>query len=406
MKFPFYIAKRYLFSKKSRNVINIITGISMITICIVTAALIILLSAFNGLEKTVISLFTSFDPDIKITAVEGKSFELSDSVFTEISNIPELKYLSKTIEESALLTANEKQHIGLVKGVDSVFLKMVRLDTMLIEGSAVLEDENSYYAILGEGVASNLAINIYAPGQIITAYYPKRGKVNLFDPFRKTSLSPSGIFYLQQEYNYKYVLVPLAVAETLFDYDNQFTALEVQVQDKKSISKVQKQLKTILGPDFYVKNQFQQHELMYKVMKAEKLAVFLIVTFVLIIASFNIIGALTMLVVEKRKDVMVLWSMGADFNTIKRIFILEGTLASVIGAISGIVIGVAVVLLQLKFEWVKLGNFEGAMPYPVDLQIIDVFIAFFTVLIIGFIASWLRMKSIQFHKGDHHAFLK
>lgn len=380
--------------------------ISMITICIVTAALVILLSAFNGLEKTVVSLFSSFDPDLKITAVHGKSFEVSDSLLSELRAIPEVKYISKTIEESALLTSNEKQHIGLIKGVDSFFLQMVNIDTMLVEGRALLEDELNYYAIVGQGVASNLSINLETPGQFITAYYPKRGKVNLFDPFRKTTLTPSGVFFLQQEYNFKYVLVPFEVAEELIDYDGQCTALEIQVSDKKNISKVKKKLLQMVGENIKVQNQYEQHELMYKVMKAEKLAVFLIVTFVLIIASFNIIGALTMLVVEKRKDVMVLWSMGADFKTIQRIFILEGTLASIMGAVAGIIIGVITVLLQMKFKWVKLGNFEGAMPYPVDLQIIDVFIAFFTVLTIGFVASWLRMKSIHFHKDEYQTFLK
>ncbi len=378
----------------------------MITICIVTAALIILLSAFNGLEKTVVSLFSSFDPDLKVTAAAGKSFEASDSLISELQAISSIKYISKTIEESALLTSKEKQHIGLIKGVDSVFLKMVRIDTMLVEGRPILEDESNYYAIVGEGVASNLSINLETPGQFITAYYPKRGKINLFDPFRKITLTPSAVFFLQQEYNFKYVLVPLSVAEELIDYENQYTALEIQATDKKYIANIQKKVEQILGPHFVVKNQYQQHELMYKVMKAEKLAVFLIVTFVLVIASFNIIGALTMLVVEKRKDVMVLWSMGADFKTIKRIFILEGTLASMIGALAGILIGVFIVFLQMQFKWVKLGNFEGAMPYPVDLQTIDVFIAFFTVLSIGFIASWLRMKSINFQKDEHQTFLK
>lgn len=405
MRFTLFIALRYLFSKKTRNVINIITAISMITVCIVTASLVILLSAFNGLEGKIEEVFSAFDPDLKVQPLTGKTIPVTQEQLSATASLEGVEAFSRVVEESVLFVYNGQQYLGVLKGVDNTFPGMVRLDTIVRSGSPLIISGRSRYAVIGDEVATALGVNLNDPSHFLEVYYPKRGKMDLFNPFRESTIMPGGVFDLQQTFN-RHVIVPIAFAENLTGYDNEATSLEIALKPGAGEGKVKRELKKIWGGNITVKNRYEQQELMYKVLRSEKLAMFLIVTLILVIGSFNLISALTMLVVEKKKDIMVLWSLGATFRKVKSVYVLEGTLVALIGAVGGLVIGTLVTFAQQQFGFVKLGDSPEAPPYPVAMKAEDFLSVFFTVLAIGFIASWLRMKGIRLSRPDNYTLLK
>ena len=374
MNFPFFIAKRYLVSKKSHNVINIITKIAITGVAIGTMALIVLLSAFNGIEDLVISLFNSFDPDIKITVKEGKTFEPGTETFDAVKKLGGVVYYTEVIEESALLKYDDKQHLATIKGVSLDFMKMSRLDTMLIDGEFKLEGENNNFTVIGQGVAINLGINLSSFLNPIHIYVATREKSSTLNPekaFKNRLIYPSGIFSIQHDFDSKYIFVPIGFTRELLDYPTRVTAIEIGLEKSADIRKIQIQIQDLLGDYYDVKDRYQQHDLLYKIMKSEKWAVFLILTFILMIATFNVIGSLTMLIIDKKKDIKILWNMGADTLLIRKIFFIEGLLIAFVGAIIGLVAGLGICILQMEFGLIKIQGSFVMDTYPVELELMD-----------------------------------
>ena len=401
MKFPFYIARRYLFSKKTSNAINFITAISVIGVGVGTFALIVVLSAFNGLENLVVSLFNSFDPDLKITLVEGKTFDQNKISKSAVSKIEGVAYYTEVLEENALLEHQKQQYIAKIKGVSNEFIKMSGLDSMISEGELKLEQNNQSFAIVGQGIAYSLSINPYDHFNPLVIYMPKSGNIKRTDPknaFTRKTIHTAGVFSIQKDFDMEYVVVPIDFAKELIGKKDELSAVEIGLFANANTDIVQEKIKDLIGPEFIVKNRFQQHEFLYKIMKSEKLAVFLILTFILILATFNSVASVTMIIFDKQKDIGILSSMGAERNTIKSIFVTEGLLINLLGNISGITLGLLICYLQSTYGIIKFeGNFvTESIPVHVDWK--EVICIFGTVLLIGLLAAWVptrKIKSIQ-----------
>ena len=396
MKLSLYIAKRYLFAKKSRNAINIISAVSVAGVAVGTMALIIILSVFNGLETMVSAIFNTFDPDIKITAAEGKTFIADTSRLKLLAKVEGVSCYSLSLEENALLKYGDRQFIATIKGVDDNYAMVSNIDSSMFEGTFTLQSEKGRpYAIPGIGVAQYLGLRINFISQL-SIWLPKRtGSININaeDPFNKKFITPSGIFEVEKEYDSKYVYVPLEFARELIEVDEGVTSLEIKFTDRADPQTVQKNITKIFGKGFIVQNRYEQQEIFYKVMKSERLAIFLILTLILIIASFNIMGSLTMLIIEKERDIEILKSLGADNNLIRKIFIFEGWLISIIGAIAGIILGFAVCWVQQTYGLVKLNSESLIMDsYPVVMKIKDFIIVPVIVLLIGYWAAWYPVR--------------
>lgn len=396
MKLSFYIAKRYLFARKSRNAINIISGISVAGVSVGTMALIIILSVFNGLEGMVSTIFNTFDPEIKITAAEGKVFNPDQKKLTSLDSLVGIAAYSMTLEENALLRYEEKQYIAAVKGVDDNYPSVTGLDSSMVDGEFRLRSAGGRpEAVIGAGVANYLGLNInfIAPLQI---WVPRRtGSINLDpeDAFIKKFIAPSGVFQIEQDFDSKYVLIPIGFARDLLEYDTEVSSIEIKTDRSADPDEVKLSVKKIFGPDFNVQDRLEQQAVFYKVMRSERLAIFIILTLILLIASFNIIGSLTMLIIEKERDIEILKSLGADHTLIRRIFIFEGWLISIIGAITGLLLGFVICWLQQRFGFIKLNGETMIMKsYPVVLKLKDFITVPATVLLIGYWAAWYPVR--------------
>jgi len=396
VKLSLYIAKRYLFAKKSRNAINVISSISVAGVTVGTMALIIVLSVFNGLETLVHSIFNTFDPDLKITPAAGKTFIPDSSSLSLLSNVNGIACYSLCLEENALLKYDEKQYIATIKGVDENYAQVTGIDSSMWDGEFILKSEQGRsYAIPGIGIANYLGIrvNFVSP---LNIYVPKRSvstDLNPEDAFVRNFIFPSGIYQVEQEYDSKYVFIPIDFARELLQFDSEVTSLEIKFKDESRESSIQKDVTRIFGNGFIVRNKYQQQEIFYKVMKSERLAIFFILTLILIIASFSIIGSLTMLIIEKERDIEILRSLGADNNLIRKIFIFEGWLISIIGALAGIVLGFAICWIQMTFGIVRLQSDSLIMDaYPVVMKVKDFIIVPVTVLLIGYWAAWYPVR--------------
>jgi len=301
----FYIAKRYLLGKKSRNAIHIISGISVLGVATGTMALVIVLSVFNGFDKVVKSLFNSFDPDIKISAVEGKTFIPGKSVTNSLKELPGVSAVSEVLEENVLLLYGDKQHIATIKGVDDSFEEVSGLDSMIYDGEMKLKDTNRPYAVVGQGIAYSLRIGLSFIDPLFVYTIDRKAQINMAQPeesIRRDFIYPSGIFSIEQDFDSRYIIVPIEFARDLLSYQTEVSFLEVKLDPRYPAEKVQEEISLIMGAEYQVKNRQQQNELFYRVMKSEKWAIFLILTFILIIASFNIIGSLSMLIIDKKKE--------------------------------------------------------------------------------------------------------
>lgn len=405
MNLSLYIAKRYLVSKKSHNIINIISIISVVGVTVGTMALIIVLSVFNGFEGLVRSLFNTFDPDLKITLAEGKTFSPTELTEQEIKNIPGIIRYTEVLEETALLKYQNRQALVTVKGVDEDFEQLSGLDTMIIQGDLFLQNGNTNYMVLGYGVAQQLGANLNDYQNPISVFAPRRGSFSTAFPeqaFTSRSIFPSGIFSIQQDFDTRYVIAPLRFARNLFGYDQEVTSIEIgfdqSIRSDRAKTRIKEEVRQITGDRFQVKDRYEQQELLYKIMRSEKLAIYLILGFILFIATFNIIGTLSMLILDKKKDIAVLYSMGANETLIKRIFFTEGMLISLSGAIFGMLFGALVCWIQIQFGIVPLHAGGGSFiveAYPVDLQIRDFVYVFLLVLGIGLPAVWYPVKQIN-----------
>jgi len=370
--------------------------ISVIGVSLGTMALVIVLSVFNGFNGLISNLFGSFDPDLKILPVAGKTFIPNSPEFTQIKEMDQVLFYAEALEENALLKYGNRQRPAIVKGVSEEFSLMTGIDSMMPDGNFILEQGNREYAVFGYGVANNLGIglNFIDP---IKFYVPRRDVKlghNPMDAFRVDFLFPSGVFTIQEDFDSQYVLVPMAFARRLFDRKEAVSAIEIKLKNLDQSDQVQEHIQDLLGEDYVVKNRFQLHDVLFKMMQSEKTAIFFILAFILVIASFNIIGSLSMLIIDKQGDIETLISIGANKLLIQRIFLLEGWLISLLGAVIGTLMGVGVCLLQEKFGLIKLSGAENFIfsSYPVDIEFSDVAIVFTTVIIIGYLASRLPVR--------------
>jgi ABC-type lipoprotein release transport system permease subunit len=403
MNLSLRISFRYLFSKKSHNAINIISIISACGVCVGTIALVCVLSVYNGFESLIKDLFNQFDPDLKITLVEGKSFDISSSELQKVKSMDKVASFTKVLEENALIKYGEKQTPAIIKGVSDNYVNVNHIEDIMYRGTFKLKDKSYSYAVAGVGLASqlNMATNFIDP---ISIYAPKRTqRINMASPessFNQQYIYLSGIFSVKQaEYDDKYLIVPIEMAQQLFEYGpNMVTAVELKIAPNVNVDKVQKEIKTILGKNYNVKNRYEQQESFYRIMRVEKWISYLILSFILLIAIFNIIGSLSMLIIEKQSDITTLRNMGASNKQIKSIFLYEGWLISVMGAFVGIVIGAALCLAQEFFGFIKLHGGDNNFiinAYPVDLHMTDLLLIFITVITMGFLAVTYPVKFIK-----------
>lgn len=396
MKLSLYIAKRYLFAKKSRNAINVISSVSAAGVTVGTMALIIVLSVFNGLELLVTSIFNTFDPDLKITASEGKTF-IPDSVKLHLlSNVNGVSCYSLTVEENVLLKYGDRQYIATIKGVDDSYTRVADIDSAMWDGDFILRSENGRpYAVPGVGIAQYLGINVNFITPLFV-YVLKRSAESSLNPdeaYNRDYIFASGIYQIEQAYDSKYIYAPIEFASGLMENNSEISTVEIKFSTEANPAEVQKNVTKIFGDSFLVQNRYEQQELFYKVMKSERLAIFLILTLILLIASFNIIGSLTMLIIEKERDIEILRSLGADNTLIRKIFIFEGWLISIIGAAAGVLLGFLVCWLQQTFGIVGLPSESLIMDsYPVVMKMRDFFVVPVTVLLIGYWAAWYPVR--------------
>ncbi len=400
LSFSFRIARRYLFSKKSHNAINIISGISAAGVGVGAMALVCVLSVFNGFELLISDMFSSFDPDLKITLTQGKTFDDNSPGLSSVRKMKSVAFFTDVVEENALLRFRNKQMPATIKGVSDDFEKMTRIDSIMYDGKFVLNDGAFERAVPGVGVASTLGLGAHFIDPLYI-YAPKRtSKINLLRPensFNQLGTFVSGVFSVKQlQYDDHYVLVSINLARNLFEYEKtKVTSIELKLAKGVDHDKVQKQIQSLLGDRYQVKNRYEQQESFFKIMKIEKWFTYLILCFILLIASFNIIGSLSMLIIDKKGDIETLRNLGANNQLIKRIFLFEGWMISVVGAVSGIALGGLLCLLQQYFGILKLGTGYVVDAYPVKTNVTDLLLVFVTVLVMGFLAAYYPVRYIR-----------
>jgi len=398
LNFCFFIAKRYFFAKKSHNAINVISGISLAGVTVGTMALIIILSVFNGFDSLIRSLFNSFDPDIKLTLEEGKTFVPNDIILKKISQVNGVSCFAKVIEENALLQYGDKIYIATIKGVDENYKATSGVDSMIVDGSFTLQNKKEQFAVVGQGIAYYLQIGLKFINPLIVNI-PRKSATISMNPenlYNHNYIYPSGVFAIEADQDSKFVIVPIKFAQNLLDDTLSISALEIKLKKTADTKKVQLSIQDLVGRKYKLQNRYEQKQVFYRIMKYEKWAIFMILTFILMIASFNIIGSLSMLIIEKKKDIGTLNSLGADRQLIRRIFLFEGTMISIFGAILGLIIGICICLLQIKYGFVKLQGSGSFIinSYPVSIKATDILLIFVTVLLIGYIAAWYPVRYI------------
>ena len=397
MNLPFYIARRYLFSKKKHNAINIISGISVCGVALATLALVCTLSVFNGFQDMVAGFFTAFDPELKITIREGKVFEPQGAAFQEVRSLPEIGVWTETLEENAMVQYKDRQAMAIIKGVEDNFEELTSIDSLLYgAGEFILHDSIVDYGVLGVELISELGtgLQFVDPLQV---YAPKRNvRVNMANPsasFNRDYLFSPGVVFVvnQQKYDARYILTSLSFARNLFNYDTEVSAVELKLKPGADVTAVQRKIARILGDEFVVLDRYEQQADVFRIMEIEKFISYLFLTFILAIACFNVIGSLSMLILDKREDVETLRNLGADDRLIARIFLFEGRFISLFGALSGIVLGLLLCYIQQRFGIISLGGGNGSFivdAYPVSVHVTGVVLIFITVITVGFLSVW------------------
>jgi len=374
----------------------------MVGVAVGTMALIVVLSVFNGFDNLVQSLFNSFNPDLLVTVSEGKTFVPDQNLLKRLKQIDGVSDYAEVLEDKALLKYDERQTIATVKGVDKNFREISGVDSMIRQGEFILENETDYFTVIGQGIAYFLNISLDVRinyRQPITVYVPRRSKSISFNSDRAINrryITPIGIYSIEQDFDSKYILVPLEFSRDLFGYSREVSSLEIKLDNYSDYAEVQKEVQALFGNQFLVKNRFQQNQIFYQTMETEKWIIFLILIFILAVASFNVIGSLTMLVLEKKSDIGILAGMGADMSLIRKVFLTEGWLITVIGAFIGLITGLGICWLQIKYKIVGLPNSGSFVidSYPVDIQWNDVMIIMIAVLLIGYFAAWYPIRYV------------
>ncbi len=405
MNFPFFIARRYLFSKKSTHVINIISSISVIGVAVATMALVIVLSVFNGFHDLVATLFTSFDPQLKVVPMEGKTAPADDPILTEIRQLPQVDVATETVEDQALAVYQDRQTMVMIKGVDDNFSELSHINDILYgDGTFSLHAANLQYGTVGIRLAQTLGIGAQWDG-FLRIYAPKKeGQLvdlsNPGDGFVADSLNSPGVLFAvkQSKYDKNYIVTSIAFARNLFGQQGMLSDLELRLKPGSDLNAVKEQMQQIAGNKYKVLDRFEQQEDTFKIMSIEKLMAYIFLTFILVVACFNIIGSLSMLIIDKKNDVVTLRNLGANDKQITRIFLFEGRMIAVIGAVIGIGLGLLLCLLQQQYGFVRLGDSEGSFivdAYPVSVHYWDVAVIFVTVIAVGWLAVWYPVRSLS-----------
>lgn len=395
-----FIGLRYLFSPKKHHAINVISIISMIGIMVSSAALIIVLSVFNGMEGLVRSSFNSFNPDYQILPKEGKVFATDTFPMAELQKLKSVQEVFEVVSDMTLMTYNEKQLLVSVKGVSPDYLHSMGIDSLLIDGNATLQYSEGPAAVMGAIAAGNIQLNLHSPEQL-KVYYPKRLLKNLADPSKAFNIDyviPAGVFASYTEYDEKYVFVPLDFARSIMNYENEVTSIELKLRNPGNYAKIRTSIEKVLGGNYILKDKYQQEESLYKTMKSEKLMVFVILAFILVVAGFNMIGTLSMLIIEKKDDLSVLYAIGARKSLVRKIFLVQGGFISLLGGLAGLLIGLLVCFLQMKFHIVGLGDGSSGYLinyYPVQIEWLDFAFVLLTILIISLITSYIPVRYMK-----------
>ena len=397
MNFGLYVARRYLFSKKSTNAINVISGISVVGVAVATMALIVTLSVFNGFSDLVATLFTAFDPQLEVTPVVGKTAPADDPVLTEIRQLPQVEVATECVEDMALVTYHGRQAMVTVKGVEDNFDRLTHIREILYgDGTFELHAADLHYGILGIRLAEQLGTG-YRFDEPLQVYTPRReGQVDVTDPadgFVQDELYSPGVLFsvMQAKYDKNYVLTSIGFARRIFDQQGMLSSLELRLKPGSDFEAVKRDIQRIAGDKYTVKDRYEQQDDTFRIMKIEKFIAYIFLTFILVVACFNIIGSLSMLIIDKREDVVTLRNLGASDKQITQIFLFEGRMISALGAVIGLVIGLLLCWIQQTFGVIALGSSAGSFivdAYPVSVHLWDVVLVFVTVLAVGFLSVW------------------
>jgi len=401
VNFPFFIARRYLFSKKSTHAINVISGISVIGVAVATMALVVTLSVFNGFHDLVASFFTSFDPQMKVVPLKGKTVATDDPILTQIRELPQVEVATECVEDQALAIYRGRQAMVMVKGVDDNFDQLTRINEILVgDGEFSLHAADMDYGILGIRLAE-LLMTGYTYEHPLKIYAPRReGQLDMTNPtdaFEEDELySPGVLFNVKQaKYDRNYIITSISFARRIFGQQGMLSSLELRLKPGSDFEDVKAEIKRLCGDRFAVKDRFEQQDDTFRIMKIEKFIAYIFLTFILMVACFNIIGSLSMLIIDKKDDVVTLRNLGASDKQIVRIFLFEGRLISAIGAVVGILFGLLLCWLQQQFGIVALGSTSGSFvvsAYPVSVHPEDIVVIFITVLVVGFLAVWYPVR--------------
>lgn len=397
MNWTFFFAHRYLFSRRSHNAINIISGISAVGIAVATMALVCTLSVFNGFQDLVAGLFTAFDPQLRVTLAEGRTIDANDEALLRLEQMPQIEVLTPVLEDQALIVQDGKQTVVTIKGVADNYVHQANLEDLLYgDGTFFLQANGQEYGVLGIQVTSRLGLGATFE-EPLQVYAPRRGeRVNMANPlssFNHAELHSPGVVFMvsQAEYDAHYILTSLDFARQLFDQEGRVSAMEIRLREGEDVDRAKKEIRKVLGPSFLVQDRYEQQEDVFRIMRVEKLISYLFLTFILLVACFNIIGSLSMLMIDKKADVQTLRSLGADNEDICRIFMYEGRLISLLGALAGIVLGLFLCWLQQTFGLVSMGDQSGTFiveAYPVSVHFGDMLLILVTVVAVGWISVW------------------
>ncbi len=401
MNFPFYIARRYLFSKKSTNAINVISGISVVGVAVATMALVVTLSVFNGFHDLVASLFTAFDPQLEVRPATGKTIAADDPVLTEIKQLEAVEVATECVEDQALAIYHGRQAMVTVKGVEDNFDSLTHIREILLgDGEFELHAADMHYGIPGIRLAEMLGTG-YRYDEPMQIFAPRReGQLDMTDPesgFERDELYSPGVLFsvMQAKYDKGYILTSIGFARRIFDQQGMVSSLELRLKPGSDFEAVKKNIKKLAGDRFTVKDRFEQQDDTFKIMKIEKFIAYIFLTFILMVACFNIIGSISMLIIDKKDDVVTLRNLGASDRQITQIFLFEGRMISAIGAVIGILLGLLLCWIQQTFEVIKLGSQAGSFivpAYPVSVHPWDVVLVLVTVMAVGFLAVWYPVR--------------
>lgn len=403
MNLSLYIAKRYIFSRKRHQVINIISGVAVAGVALATVAMVCTLSVFNGFQGVVAKQFTAMDPDVKVTVAQGKSFDKNSGAVAQVAALPSVSAVSFSVEDVAMVQYGGRQVMATIKGVDESFCRMSGIGDILYgNGELVLYDGINSYAIMGAELMQQLNCGVYFTTPLEVFAPNRKGKVNLTIPasnFKRAKLLSSGLVFMlnQPKYDAGYIITSDIFAREIFRRGgNEVTSMDIKVRDGEDIDEVKENVASILGEGFVVQDRYEQQRDIYKVMQVEKLISYIFLSFILLVACFNIIGSLSMLIIEKRDNMNTLRSLGADTSVISNIFVFEGCIISAAGAVSGVLLGLLFCLLQQQFGFISMGGGDDFVvsSYPVEVEFADVALVFVTVLAVGFMAVWLPVKAL------------